>query len=153
MQRLTKALSLLPPKMSRIEARAQLLKTTLQEARGKYRRQLGDGPARGLWQFELGTEKSRGGVWGVYLHPDTRAHLVSLCMQLGVACDPLNIYNDVLAAGVARLNYWWNAAPMPAVNDSHASWLYYKNTWHPGKPIEETWPEFNTAVVHYLVAQ
>lgn len=149
------AFELLPRKMDSIAAEAQLLKTALQESRGTQRYQIG-GPARGLWQFELGSERTRGGVWGVYLHPDTRAHLVSLCDRLSVACDPHTIYNtlatnDVLAAAVARLNYWWVRNPMPAVLDEEGSWAYYQSTWNPGRPRKATWPVYHEAVVNYLM--
>ena len=155
---LAKALQLLPSAMNTKAARAQLLKTTLQEAQGVYRRQFGNGPARGLWQFELGTEKSRGGVWGVFLHPASRNLLEQVCNQLDVPFQPSSIYaaleqDDVLAAAVARLAYWCNPKPLPAIEDEQGSWDYYLNTWRPGKPHRETWTGYHAAVVQYLATQ
>lgn len=155
---LSAALRLLPARMDSINARGQLLKTTLQEARGTMRKQSGGGPARGLWQFELGSEKTRGGVYGVFLHSLTRHHLQGLCRDLKVAFTPEAIHaaletNDVLAAGLARLNYWWVSAPIPSVQDEPGSWDYYNRTWRPGHPREETWHEFHCAVLHYLITQ
>jgi hypothetical protein len=47
----------------------------------------------------------------------------------------------VLAAGVARLLLYTNPAPLPPVGNAEAAWLYYVNTWRPGKPHRKTWDE------------
>lgn len=47
------ALKLLPS-MDSVRARMMLLAIGLQESRFEHRRQLGNGPARGFWQFESG---------------------------------------------------------------------------------------------------
>ena len=83
----TDALRILPSRMDSPEARVMLLSIGLQESRLHYRRQIG-GPARGLWQFELGTKESRGGVWGVYLHAASRYWLQSLCEAFGCDFEP-----------------------------------------------------------------
>ncbi len=49
------------------EGRLMLLAIGLQESRFEHRRQLGNGPARGFWQFEAG-----GGVKGVMTHLASR---------------------------------------------------------------------------------
>jgi len=139
------ALALLPPKMDTAAARVMLLATGLQESRFIHRHQIG-GPARGFWQFEKGTRASRGGVWGVYLHAASKNHLVPLCRVRSVACDPDAIYaaleyDDVLAAGVARLLLWTDPMSLPPVGDSGAGWLLYQRTWRPGKPHPQTWPD------------
>ena len=108
------ALAMLPPKMDSKEARCLLLTIGQQESRFEYRRQLVGapprpiGPAKGFWQFELGTEASRGGVWGVYLHKSSAPFLRMLCGERGVKFSAREIWNaiesdDVLAAGLARL--------------------------------------------------
>ena len=143
------AFALLPPAMDSERARVMLLAIALQESRLLYRRQLGGGPARGFWQFELGTEKSRGGVWGVYLHPASRYWLSELCKARAVAFNPRAIYeaiefDDVLAAGTARLLLFTDALPLPALNDEAGAWnMYAKRTWRPGKPHAATWPGFH----------
>ncbi|MFX7825112.1 hypothetical protein ABTK20_22185, partial [Acinetobacter baumannii] len=81
-------------------------------------RQMGNGPARSFWQFELGTKESRGGVWGVYLHGASRPLLERLCAVLKVPFTPQAIYaamehNDILAAGVARLMLFTDAQRLP----------------------------------------
>ncbi|QDJ52794.1 hypothetical protein [Bordetella hinzii] len=138
------ALELLPARMDTVAARVMLLANGLQESRFQHRRQIG-GPARGFWQFEKGTRASRGGVWGVFLHPASKDHLAALCRARSVACDPDAIYaaleyDDVLAAGVARLLLWTDPKALPAVGDVEAAWALYLRTWRPGKPHPKTWP-------------
>ena len=139
------ALGLLPQFMRSEAAVAFLLAVGLQESRLTYRRQTLNGPARGLWQFERGTEASRGGVWGVYLHKASREHLRRLCLSRQVPFLPEAIYaqlehDDILAAGVARLLLWTDAAPLPDRSDAEAAWkLYALRTWRPGKPHRSTW--------------
>ncbi|WP_348995638.1 hypothetical protein ABFG95_06750 [Achromobacter sp. HNDS-1] len=142
---ITPALTLLPAAMDTQAARAMLLAIGLQESRFTHRQQIG-GPARGFWQFEKGTRVSRGGVWGVFLHAASKGHLTALCKARSVACDPDSIYaaleyNDVLAAGVARLLLWTDPNALPAVGDSDAAWSLYLRTWRPGKPKPDSWPD------------
>lgn len=138
------ALALLPTAMDTQAGRVMLLAIGLQESRFLHRRQIG-GPARGLWQFEKGTRASRGGVWGVFLHAASKGHLAALCKARSVACDADAIYaaleyDDVLAAGVARLLLWTDPKPLPAFGDEVAGWALYLRTWRPGKPHPKTWP-------------
>nr|BDD44054.1 hypothetical protein 1 [Prochloraceae cyanobacterium] len=139
------ALALLAARMDTSVARVMLLAIGLQESRFVHRRQIG-GPARGFWQFEKGTRASRGGVWGVFLHAASKDHLAALCRARSVACDPDAIYaaleyDDVLAAGVARLLLWTDPKALPAVGDVGAGWELYLRTWRPGKPHPQTWPD------------
>ena len=138
------ALALLPARMDTPAARVMLLAIGLQESRFVHRRQIG-GPARGFWQFEKGSRASRGGVWGVCLHPASKGHLAALCKARSVACDPDAIYaaleyDDVLAAGVARLLLWTDPKALPSVGDADAGWALYLRIWRPGKPHPKTWP-------------
>ncbi|MFY2599299.1 hypothetical protein ACOTHJ_33095 [Achromobacter xylosoxidans] len=142
---ITPALALLPAAMDTRAARVMLLAIGLQESRFTHRRQIG-GPARGFWQFEKGTRASRGGVWGVYLHAASKDRLAALCKARSVACDPDAIYaaleyDDVLAAGVARLLLWTDPKALPAVGDADAAWALYLRTWRPGKPKPDSWPD------------
>lgn len=142
------ALVLLPANMDSPRARVFLLAVGLQESRFEYRAQMGGGPARGFWQFEQGTQASRGGVWGVYLHPASREYLRGLCDTHGVEFEPRAIWaalenNDIFACCVARLLMWTNPKPLPAVGDVQAAWnLYASSLWRPGKPHPETWSGF-----------
>lgn len=150
----SEALRLLPSKMTSDRAIVQLYATGLQESRFESRRQLIKkdgrlqpiGPATGYWQFELGSAKSRAGVWGVFLHSSSRAHLERLCAERRVAFDPPSIHeaiqhDDVLAAGLARLMYWTVPFSLPGIGDQQGAWKMYVDTWRPGKPHPETWAE------------
>lgn len=109
---------------------------------------VGGGPARGFWQCEPGTQASRGGVWGVYLHPASRYWLSMLCSARGVPFTPSAIYgslssDDVLAAGVARLLLFTDPKVLPAITDTAGGWALYQRVWRPGKPRPETWPGYH----------
>jgi hypothetical protein len=137
------ALAILPMAMDSPKARVMLLATGLQESQFKYRRQMGNGPARGFWQFERG-----GGVKGVFTHHASTGHLHNLCKARGVPFDILAIWSaleadDVLAAGVARLLYYTDPKSLPEVEDAEGSWRLYLRTWRPGKPHPETWPAYH----------
>ena len=149
------ALALLPAVMNTPPARCMLLAIGLQESRFVHRRQIG-GPARGFWQFEKGSRSSRGGVWGVYLHAASKDHLAALCEARSVACDPDAIYaaleyDDVLAAGVARLLLWTDPGKLPCIGDADAAWALYLRTWRPGKPHPQTWPDLYRQAVAEVV--
>ncbi|AZR95088.1 hypothetical protein BBB39_15995 [Bordetella trematum] len=133
------ALALLPPGMDTPAARVMLLSIGLQESRFLHRRQLGNGPARGLWQFERG-----GGVRGVLTHPASREHAYRICGLRGVepvaaVVHPALEFDDVLAAAFARLLMWTDAWRLPAVGDVKGGWELYIRTWRPGKPHPQTW--------------
>jgi hypothetical protein len=137
------ALAILPMSMDSLKARIMLLATGLQESRFEHRRQMGNGPARGFWQFEKG-----GGVKGVYNHPASSGHLHNLCKARNVPFDIPTIWaaletDDVLAAGVARLLYYTDPKALPEVDDADGSWKLYLRTWRPGKPHHETWPGYH----------
>lgn len=152
------ALAILPSQMDTPEARVMLLSIGLQESRFVARQQMGGGPARGFWQCEPGTQKSRGGVWGFYLHPASRYWMSVLCKARGVAFDAASIYNeldgdDVLAAGVARLGLFTDPRPLPATNDPIGSWSLYQRVWRPGRPRPDTWPDLHAQAVSTVVTE
>lgn len=148
------AYALLPAAMESEKATVMLLTTGQQESKFEDTHQIVagkpgvKGPARGYWQFELGTAASRGGVWGVFLHEASRYWLKQLCDARGVAFAPTTIWraletDHVLAAGVARLLLFTDPKPLPEIGDSEAAWkLYAKRTWRPGKPHRETWDAY-----------
>lgn len=135
-----KALDILPPPMDTAPARVSMLANCLQESLGIHRRQLvkvgGElrpiGPAKGLWQFERG-----GGCAGVVRHEASRYWMRHLCQARGVAFNATAIWNaiefdDVLAAGAARLLLFTDPKKLPAVNDEAGAWHLYLRTWRPG---------------------
>jgi hypothetical protein len=143
------ALSLLPSKMDSDAARVMLLAIGLQESRFKYRAQKTSdpyrkGPARGFWQFERG-----GGVVGVMTHRATKDLAEALCKARGTPFDSSLIharleFDDVLAAGFARLLLWADYKPLPKVDADHEeAWDCYIRSWRPGKPHRHTWDEFH----------
>lgn len=138
------ALAILPRGLDTSLSRVVMLAIGLQESGLEHRRQLGDGPARGLWQFELGTRASRGGVWGVYLHDSSRFWLDRLCASRGVQFLPDSIWraletDDILAAGVARLLLFTDPGRLPLTDDPDGAWNLYLRVWNPGKPRPEAW--------------
>ncbi|MDM0024063.1 hypothetical protein [Variovorax saccharolyticus] len=133
-------LAMLPMSMDTPRARLMLLAIGRQESRFRYRRQTGNGPARGFWQFEQG-----GGVKGVMTHSATRGHAHRVCAERGVMWGRPNVWaalesDDLLAVCFARLLLFSDPKPLPAVGDYDAAWtLYADRTWRPGKPHRETW--------------
>jgi hypothetical protein len=133
-------LALLPMAMDTPKARLMLLTIGRQESRFRYRRQTGNGPARGFWQFERD-----GGVKGVMTHPATTAHAHRACAEQGVPWERPNVWaaletDDLLACAFARLNLWWAPGKLPEIGDHQAAWkLYADVTWRPGRPHPETW--------------
>ena len=137
------ALTLLPANMDTPQARVMLLAIGLQESRFEHRYQVvqgkpgAKGPARGFWQFELGSAASRGGVWGVFLHEASNKLLKKIAAERGAAQSPTNIWQaietgDMLAAVVARLLLWTDPKPLPGLGDAEAAWQLYLRTWRPG---------------------
>lgn len=121
------------------KARVMLLAITGQEADCQYRRQHGNGPARGLWQFER-----LGGVAGVLSHKASMAHAEAACAARGVeptatAAQAALERDDWLAAVFARLLLWTDPRALPDAED--AGWACYLRNWRPGKPHPERWPE------------
>lgn len=154
------ALKLLPAAMNSVEALVMLVAIALQESGLEHRWQVIDakrpdkkGPARGLWQFELGTKESRGGVWGVYLHEASRYWLAQVCAARGVPFQPRAIWlaletDDVLACLVARLLLFTDPKRLPSVTDSAGAWTLYRvRTWRPGKPHPQKWAGNHAAAV------
>jgi len=138
------ALGLLPEPMHTPRAEAMLLCIALQESRCTHRRQI-NGPARGLYQFELG-----GGVTGVLTHHASREHIRDALAALAYPpdqWDPAHCYeaiehNDLLATVFARLLLWTHPAPLCGPEDSEGAWTQYLATWRPGRPHRATWGDF-----------
>lgn len=122
-------------------ARVMLLAIAGQECGYRHRCQVitggARGPARGLWQFELG-----GGVHGVLRHAATKDAAAQACADLLVpptkqAVHTAIEHNDMLACVFARLLLWSDPAPMP--ESAATGWSCYLRTWRPGKPHQATW--------------
>lgn len=136
---ITPTIALLPSAMASDGARVQLLAIGLQESGFTTRRQV-RGPARGLWQFELG------GVTGVLTHAASRAAARAICAARRVPVTAVAVYgqlehDDVLACAFARLLLWTDPKPLPALGDEAGAWALYLRTWRPGKPRRYDWPK------------
>lgn len=135
---LDSAFALLPPKMDSGAARVMLLSIGLQESGLSERVQRGNGPARGLFQFEQG-----GGVKGVMTHPSSKDIARQVCVERGVPFERKALWeslanDDILAAVMARLLLWTDSKPMPT--NSESGWQLYSRVWRPGRPHPERWP-------------
>lgn len=145
------ALSLLPHQMDTAEARAMLLAIALQETHLLARRQKGGGPARSYWQFE------RSGISGVLSHAASSLKAMVLCDTLDVLPNVDQVYaaieyQDILAAGFARLLLWRVPRALVGPSDPEQAWTIYMDTWEPGTPRHETWTS-NFAVAWGAVLQ
>lgn len=86
------------------------------------------GPALGLFQVEPATHQD---LWQNYLR--FRPHLAALARIHAVPDRPLQgqlVWNLAYAVSVARLIYFRDPAPLPAVADSLALGTYYKRIFN-----------------------
>jgi hypothetical protein len=139
------ALKMLPAFLDTPKARVMLLATGLQESRFIRRRQMGDGPARGFWQFEQG-----GGVKGVCTHSASTELARQIVHARDCEFSPRAIWaqlehDDILAAVFARLLLLTDPKALPALDDEGGAWAYYLRNWRPGKPHPEDWDEHHLA--------
>lgn len=140
------ALAMLPDRMTSDPARVMLVAIALQESALTHRKQI-NGPARGLWQFELG-----GGCTGVMKHPASKVHAARICAARGIAASPTDVYyslerDDILACAMARLLLWTDPQVLPPLDYPWTAWEMYLQTWRPGKPHPQRWlPNYQTAL-------
>lgn len=137
-------LALLPAAMDSEPALVMLLAIGLQESGLTARVQIvdggGQGPARGLWQFER-----RGGCAGVLRHNASRYWMHSVCDARGVKPTPTALWaalatDDVLAAAAARLLLFTDPRRLPEPGEAADAWALYLRVWRPGKPHPNRWP-------------
>lgn len=129
---------LLPMKMDSHFARVNQAAIGQQESGYLVRRQYGNGPARGYWQFEEG-----GGVKGVMEHKSTSELARSVCHARGVPFVRRTVWealetDDVLAAAFCRLLMWTDSGKLPTSEAD--GWAMYARTWRPGRPHPDKWP-------------
>ncbi len=143
-------LALLLPKPTPSDgARVLLYSTNRQENPARSPRQLISkdgrlqpvGPAAGDYQFEKG-----GGLRGVLNFGGlTTQRAQSACKARGVQPTADAVFtaiqtDPILAAAFARLLYYTDPFPLPAVGDEAGAWALYLRTWRPGasdrQPVE-----------------
>ncbi|MDE2395785.1 MAG: hypothetical protein KGL43_17725 [Burkholderiales bacterium] len=106
-----------------------LLGTALQESKLVYRRQLGNGPARGLFQMEMATHND---LFANFLrYRSTLRHAV---IQLKSAPDADAedelTQNDAYAAAMARVHYLRAPKRLPTAGDTEAMAAYWKQYYN-----------------------
>jgi len=105
-----------------------LLGTAIQESNLHYRRQLGDGPARGLFQMEPATHND---IWTNYLayQAGLAAKVRGFLDGAAQSADALET-NDRYAAAMARVHYRRVPAALPPVGDINAMGAYWKQYYN-----------------------
>jgi len=150
-------LTLLPAAMDSEPARVMLVAIGMQESGLTARVQIvdggGQGPARGLWQFERG-----GGCAGVLRHNASRYWMRSVCAARGVEPTPAALWtalatDDVLAAATARLLLFTDPKRLPVLGDIEGAWALYLRVWRPGKPHRSRWASNYPAACSALAAE
>lgn len=145
------AIEILGDKYGSPEAKLETLAIGGQESKYLARRQIiskvlegkrllvPEGPATGFWQFE-----KAGGVAGVLRHESSATLARRLCAVRDVAPTVDAVwaaleYDDVLAAGFARLLLLTDPGRLPKIGDVEGGWVTYVKNWRPGKPHKDTW--------------
>jgi hypothetical protein len=113
--------------LNSLAARELLLGTALQESGLKYLAQLGNGPARGIFQMEPATHDD---IWKNFLayKPDLANRLQGTAIKQSAE---MMVGNMWYAAGMCRIHYYRVKAPLPAAGDLYGQagyWKEYYNT-------------------------
>lgn len=105
-----------------------LLGTLVQESGARHLRQLGNGPAMGLYQVEPATHDD---VWAHFLkfHPVLRAKTGGLATAHPDRHQQL-AGNLNYATAIARLVYWRDSEPLPDADDIEGLARYYKRVFN-----------------------
>jgi len=104
--------------------------TAAQESHLQYLRQLGTGPALGLWQMEPATHND---IWTNYLRhkPQLAAAVLSILSAENQRHDPGELaWNLRYAAAMCRVHYLRVAAPLPAAGDLRGQAAYWKKSYN-----------------------
>lgn len=108
---------------------ALLLGTSAQESQfGTYLRQLGNGPALGVYQCEPDAEKD---VWHncMAYRTDLRARVYRLTGATGPNPDRME-YDLVYATVICRIDYYREPEPLPKPYDMTGLARYWKKYWN-----------------------
>lgn len=111
-------------------AQVLLLATAIQESKLTARRQVGGGPALGLYQIEKDTHDD---VWENYLkfRKPLSQKVLSLVPPKGATWAALE-FNDRYATAIARICYARVSAPLPQANDIAAMSRYWETYYNTG---------------------
>lgn len=108
------------------EAAAELLLgTAIQESQaGHYIKQLGNGPALGIYQMEPATHDD---IWTNYLaYHGTLANMVERLRGTWPTKQQSLIYNLAYSTAMCRIHYYRVPAPLPLLGDLPAQAAYWK---------------------------
>jgi hypothetical protein len=108
-----------------------LLGTACQESKcGTFLKQLGSGPALGIFQMEPATYWD---IWDNFIR-HRQPLLDAMSEKFGAACDPEDmIFNLRYAAAMARIHYYRVKDPLPAAGDLVAQAAYWKRFYNTPK--------------------
>ena len=127
---------LIRPTLKRIgkhsdEAERLLLGTAIQESHLKHRRQLGGGPARGLFQMEPATHDE---IWENFLSTRRRSELADAIRMMKTDPDADGAEelenNDVYACAMARAHYLRVPTAIPTAGGVRAHARYWKQHYN-----------------------
>jgi len=107
-----------------------LMGTAAQESKlGEYLVQLGNGPARGIFQMERATEKD---IWINYLayQPKLAAKVLAITATLTPYYQDEILYNLRYAAAMCRIHYLRKKEKLPDQNDVGALGKYWKDHYN-----------------------
>lgn len=112
---------------SQAQAAELLLGTSAVESGlGKYRTQIGGGPALGIWQMEPATERD---IWKNYLAYNIKFR--KLIRQLQQDRTPQEmVWNDFYACAMARAHYRRAKEPLPQCGDLEGQARYWKQYYN-----------------------
>jgi hypothetical protein len=113
---------------------------------GKYRRQIGGGPALGIVQMEINTHNDIVKNFLIY-HKDLGKKILS-CAGIA-AFSPLQLEgNDKYAICMARMQFYRRPTPIPhRLEEQAAMWKKYYNTFLGAGTVEEYIKNYNKYVV------
>lgn len=132
-------LAIARPKMNSKAAQQFMVAVAAQESNcGDYFKQLGNGPAEGIWQVEPSTQDS---LYQDYINyrPDI-AELVSALLPQAIITAPA-ISCPMYCCAIARLVVYRQPVPMPEFGDKEGMWEVYKKYFNSylGKATKEEW--------------
>lgn len=110
-----------------------LLGTAIQESRGIYLKQLGGGPALGIYQMEPATHDS---LWDNYLNRPNKKQIADRVRTLELPdWYPINEAREMegnlyYATAMCRIHYWQFAEPLPNATDISGMAFYWKRYYN-----------------------
>ncbi len=95
-----------------------------------YLKQMGDGPALGVYQMETATHND---LFSNYLNvrPDMRAGVMGFALRDNVVMGSEELPGNLFyATAMARVHYWRRPEPLPASTDLEGLAAYWKKWWN-----------------------